>query len=474
MVMEFKVHGHACLEVLASDKSIICDPWLLGSAYWRSWWNYPPLQPNVLAEINPDYIYVTHLHWDHFHGPTLRKLGTDKTIIIPKTPELRLLKDIKNIGFKNIIELEHGESIQLADDFRLTSYQFGPIFADSVVIIEAKDQVLFNSNDAKIMGLPLQQVLKLHPQIDFVFRSHSSANSRVCYELIDEDGGHTDDMSKYSQEFAYFAQAVGAKYAVPFASNQCCLHPETIGYNKYNNYAHKVKEHFDKYQINSPECVVMAPGDSWNSETGFSLANNGEWYTNATAKIEQYQQSKAKTLNKVTERENQSKFKVALAKRYGEWMIAETPWFIRRFFKDHPITIIGYSDVETKGLHLDLHNKSYQIIQEWDMDNNPIQVHVNNAVINDVWAQRHWNSLGVSKRLKIKTRRKDTKYYEVFNMLNNSLEAGFLQSRYIFTPRYIGGYLKRWREVLLYLSIINSKLRGKDFIYKNYLPLKIR
>ena len=104
--MEFKVHGHACLEVIASGKSIICDPWLVGSAYWRSWWNYPPLQPNVLEEINPDYIYITHLHWDHFHGPTLRKLGTDKTIIIPKTPELKLLNDIKSIGFKNIIELE--------------------------------------------------------------------------------------------------------------------------------------------------------------------------------------------------------------------------------------------------------------------------------------------------------------------------------------------------------------------------------
>lgn len=468
--MEFKIHGHACLEVLASGKSVICDPWLTGSAYWRSWWNYPPLQPNVLEEINPDYIYVTHIHWDHFHGPTLRKLGTDKTIIIPKTPELRLLKDIKSIGFKNIIELDHGESIQLGDNLRLTSYQFGPIFADSVIIIEAEDQVLFNSNDAKIMGLPLQQILKLHPKIDFVFRSHSSANSRVCYELIDEDGGHTDDLGKYSQEFAYFAQAVGAKYAIPFASNQCCLHPETINFNQYNNYAHKVKQYFSKYQIKNPQCEVMAPGDTWTSEQGFCLQNNAEWYTDATTRIDQYQQEKVTTLDKVTARENKAKLKVGLANRYAEWMITETPWFLRRFFKDHPITIIGYSDVENIGLHLDLYNKSYQIIKEWDMDNNPIQVHVNNAVINDVWAKRHWNSLGVSKRLKIKTRRKDTKYYEVFNMLNNSLESGSLQSRYVFTPRYIRAYLKRWREILLYLDIISSKLRGRGFIYKNYLP----
>jgi hypothetical protein len=144
---------------------------------------------------------------------------------------------------------------------------------------------------------------------------------------------------------------------------------------------------------------------------------------------------------------------------------------LRRFFKNKPITIIGYSESETKGLYLDLYNKTYQIIEQWDIDRNPIQVYVNNAVLKDVWAKRHWNSLGVSKRLKIKLKRQDAKYYEVFNMLNNALEAGSLQSRYILTPRYIAAYLKRWREIILYADIASLKLRGKSFNYQNYLPL---
>ena len=472
--MEFKVHGHACLEVNAAGKSIICDPWLLGSAYWRSWWNYPPLQPNVVEEVNPDYIYITHLHWDHFHGPTLKKLGTDKTVIIPKTPELRLLKDLKSIGFKNIIELEHGESIELGRDFRLTSYQFTPILSDSVVVIEAEDKVLFNSNDAKVVGLPLKQILQQHPNIDFVFRSHSSANLRVCFELVDEDGGHNDDPAKYSQEFALFAQAVKAKYAIPFASNQCCLHPETIDYNEFNNYSFRVKQYFEKYQIDTPECVPMSPGDKWTSETGFCLATSTDWFTNSDAKIQEYQNAKASTLDKVTERESRSKFKVNLAKRYAEWMIAETPWFIRRLFKDRPVTLIGYSDVETKGLHLDLYNKSYEIIEQWNLEQNPIQIYVNNAVLNDVWAQRHWNSLGVSKRLRIKTKRENVTLFNIFNSLNNALEVGALQSRYVFSPRFVGGYLRRWREFVLAFNVIADRVRGKGFVYKNYLPLSVR
>ena len=95
---------------------------------------------------------------------------------------------------------------------------------------------------------------------------------------------------------------------------------------------------------------------------------------------------------------------------------------------------------------------------------------MNNAVLNDVWAKRHWNSLGVSKRLKIKLRKQDIGIYEAFNTLNNALEVGSLQSKYIFTPRYILGYLKRWRELLLYLEIIFYQLKGEKFQYKKYLP----
>tara|TARA_S200000501_G_C20665668_1_gene673901 strand:+ start:89 stop:385 length:297 start_codon:yes stop_codon:yes gene_type:complete len=36
-----KVHGHSCLEFRLQNTAIIFDPWLSGSAYWRSWWNFP-------------------------------------------------------------------------------------------------------------------------------------------------------------------------------------------------------------------------------------------------------------------------------------------------------------------------------------------------------------------------------------------------------------------------------------------------
>ena len=214
----------------------------------------------------------------------------------------------------------------------------------------------------------------------------------------------------------------------------------------------------------------MAPGDSWDSKTGFHLQDSSQWYSNSSEKIKQYQLEKAQSLDKTIAREKNSRLNINLARRYAESIIKETPWFVREFFKGHPITIIGRSERETLGLYLDIYQRSFKIIKEWDDENNPIQIYVNNSVLNDVWAKRHWNSLGVSKRLKIRVKRKDVKYYTAFNFLNNALEVGSLQARYVFTWRYLSAYLNRWREILLYINIIVLRLVGIKFRYEDYLP----
>jgi UDP-MurNAc hydroxylase len=43
-VTYFKILSHACLLVKRGKTSLIVDPWISGSCYWRSWWNYPEPQ----------------------------------------------------------------------------------------------------------------------------------------------------------------------------------------------------------------------------------------------------------------------------------------------------------------------------------------------------------------------------------------------------------------------------------------------
>ncbi len=149
--MEFQVLSHAGLLVKSkTGKSLICDPWLIGSSYWRSWWNYPPVSKELVDSLKPDFIYLTHIHWDHFHGPSLQKFSKDTPVIIPKGGYKRMKEDLQYLGFNNIIELKHCESKMLEEGFVITSYQVW-MFLDSALLIECEGTRLLNLNDSKHM-----------------------------------------------------------------------------------------------------------------------------------------------------------------------------------------------------------------------------------------------------------------------------------------------------------------------------------
>ena len=45
-----------------------------------------PFRDGLVETLEPDFVYLTHMHWDHFHGPTLRRLGLGRHMLVPKTP----------------------------------------------------------------------------------------------------------------------------------------------------------------------------------------------------------------------------------------------------------------------------------------------------------------------------------------------------------------------------------------------------
>ena len=74
--------GHATLVLFEDGRPLLAtDPWLVGSVYWRSWWleRYPTAEELDLIAATR-YLYVTHSHPDHFHPPSLRRLGRPHTL----------------------------------------------------------------------------------------------------------------------------------------------------------------------------------------------------------------------------------------------------------------------------------------------------------------------------------------------------------------------------------------------------------
>jgi UDP-MurNAc hydroxylase len=87
-------HGAACCVIECSGLRILCDPWLSGSIYYGTWERESgPI--SVAAIGRCDYIWISHLHPDHYHPESLRaylSVYPAAQIIIGDAPHLgRLL-----------------------------------------------------------------------------------------------------------------------------------------------------------------------------------------------------------------------------------------------------------------------------------------------------------------------------------------------------------------------------------------------
>jgi UDP-MurNAc hydroxylase len=353
---------------------------------------------------------------------------------VPKGNFHRIRDDLVKMGFKNVTELRHGQSVDLAPDFRITSYQFG-VFLDSALAIECEGLTMLNANDAKFMGGPLGEIVKRHPRVDFVLRSHSSANSRLCYELIDAPAEEVDDISAYIENFADFAISSAATYAVPFASNQCYLHRETYRFNDLVQTPQMVRDYFDEHKIESPVVKVMVSGDSWSSDEGFSLVEN-DFFTNRHQRLQEYANANREKLDKFYEKESRSKVTLDDMQKYFQRFFRAVPLPIRRMFRGKPITyVLRAGDKETMYL-VDIYRKSATQLERYDDEANPIQIHTSALIMRQCLKMDLFSHLAISKRARYRSRKRDKKYIERLNLLFNFYEYDVLPLRRMFQGRF--------------------------------------
>lgn len=464
--MEFQILSHAGLKVSGAGRELLFDPWLIGSTYWRSWWNYPPIPSGLIQSLRPDFIYITHIHWDHFQGPSLRLFPRETRILIPRDHNPRLRDDLLKIGFKDVVELRHGESFDLAEGFRITSYHFYP-FTDSAVVVECENRVLFNSNDAKFMGAPLDQILKRHGTIDFVLRSHSSANPRICYEYMDAPPPRSSGDTNYARDFAAFAVKSRARYAIPFASNHCFLHRDVFDLNDSVTTPAQVEEYFRKNGIENPELKVMVAGDKWSSETGFHLSSE-PWFKDRDSRLLRYAEEKASVLEKFYAQEARTDVTLPQVERYFRGFHADLAWPIRRFFKNRPVAYV-LSGKQPRIFVVDLYRGGVGEVDVLDDARHPLQIRLSSFVFKQCMALDLFLYIGISKRVVFRCRKSDARYLWVLEFLFNLRECGMLPLRRMLRPRFILAWIPRWREILLYAGILVRRASGKPFSVSDYL-----
>ena len=438
--------------------SVLIDPWIVGSCYWRSWWNFPEPDPALVASLRPDYIYLTHLHWDHFHGPSLRRFGRETKLLIPKTIGARFVDDLRWLGFTDITELPHASGVELAPGFALHSYQFGHP-TDSAVVITDGTTTLFDANDAKFFGAPLAQICRRFPSIDFVFKSHSSA-SPIPYCIEGYEGRFAEVLSRqdYIEEFAAFGLHVGARYAIPFASNHCFLHRETLRFNATAVNPEDVREHYDARAAatgRSSRCIVMPPGSSWDDRRGFEIrafdyGKRDEYIaaleaTHRDALIAQYTREEAALLD------------VDACAAYFEAFVAALPPPLAR-----TMARVAFRVRDAEG------TKQVRVVR--DATGGDVVIEVPALVLNDLVAKRMFSAWTPSKRLRIELAGDSLRPVVAFLTAIDYFETGYLPLRSLLSRRALEVSTRRVREVAALSEAAIRYLHARHVAHAPFKP----
>ena len=144
--------GHAGVLFETSSGSVLCDPWTF-PAFFGSWFPFPDnAWLNWDAIGRADYLYVSHLHRDHFDPDLLaRHVRKDATVLLPDYPTDELETGLRDLGFSRCVRTRTGEPVDL-DGLRVMITSLvgpgdGPI-GDSALCLDDGETVVLNQNDA--------------------------------------------------------------------------------------------------------------------------------------------------------------------------------------------------------------------------------------------------------------------------------------------------------------------------------------
>ncbi|MFY2860965.1 Rieske 2Fe-2S domain-containing protein [Mycobacterium sp. THU-M104] len=227
--------GHAGFLIQTHAGSILCDPWV-NPAYFASWFPFPDnstLDWDALGDC--DYLYVSHLHKDHFDARNLREhVNKNAVVLLPDFPVPDLRNELEKLGFHRFFEtgnaVKHRVSGPKGDlDVMIIALRApadGPI-GDSALAVSDGVTTVFNMNDARPVDLDV--LASEFGHVDVHMLQYSGA---IWYPMVydmparaKESFGIQKRQRQMDRARQYIAQ-VGATWVVPSAGPPCFLDPE--------------------------------------------------------------------------------------------------------------------------------------------------------------------------------------------------------------------------------------------------------
>ena len=238
--MQVTCIGHAGFRIDTQAGSILCDPWL-HPAYFGSWFVFPDNSGLDWAALGDcDYLYVSHLHKDHFDPKLLAEhVNKDAVVLLPDFPVPDLKREFEKLGFHTFYETTDGVKRQISGPkgdldvmiIALRAPADGPI-GDSGLVISDGTTTVFNMNDSR--PLALDMLAEEFGHIDIHMLQYSGA---IWYPMVYDMPERakaafgTQKRQRGMDRCRQYIADAGATWVIPSAGPPCFLDPELRALN---------------------------------------------------------------------------------------------------------------------------------------------------------------------------------------------------------------------------------------------------
>ncbi len=266
--MKVTLISHASVVIESHGLRIWTDPWLGGKVFNESWSLLPPaaFDPAILAGI--DYLWISHIHPDHFHVPSLSSLPEEfkarVKVLFQDNHADRVFEVLEKCGYKNFQVLPHRKRTALSDRTAVYCYSAGTL--DSCLGVIEPEGALFNVNDSRLNATDCRRVKSDVGRIDTVLSQFSLA----VYNGFQPRESHLRRGAAAMLEKIFGNHvALGAKVTIPFASQMRF----SLADNRYMNaFANRPRDVWEFARRRNLGVAILFPGDTYDSSTSCDSA----------------------------------------------------------------------------------------------------------------------------------------------------------------------------------------------------------
>lgn len=221
---------------------ILTDPWLTDGEYYGSWYHYPKFEINEVYFEDIDFIYVSHIHMDHFSKATFKLLNKSIPVLVHSYANKFLKANIERLGF-DVIELEHNKRTHLKNGVYINilaadncnpelcqrffgcafmESKFGSTQIDTLCVIDDGIYSVLNTNDCpfELAKNVLPMVLSEYKTIDFLLVGYAGAGPfPQCFVMEENEKIKQAELKRlnFLKQGINFLNVVRPKYFMPFA-----------------------------------------------------------------------------------------------------------------------------------------------------------------------------------------------------------------------------------------------------------------